>query len=217
MLSRQASSLPDFEKLLREHHFFIEKYREQADFNTGSISLATSVLLSALTAYFNPSIVAEVGTFIGRSTFAIAKAKWKVSSTRLQIHTCDSSNKINLMGFEESCELNQYLKQSSTQMFKDLVDKGVLVDAFMIDGRLSSTDVSLFSQLCVKEFVIFLDDFEGIEKGVVNGLAIANHFGPKLQLFYPPSTALLEQFGLIGVSTLAIMLPSSMIRLLPQG
>ena len=217
VLSRQAFLLPDFEKLQRDHYSSIEDYREEADFNTGSIPLATSILLSAATAYFNPSTVAEVGTFIGRSTLAMAKAKHKVSSTRLKIHTCDYSNSISLVGFEKCCELNQYQKQSSTQMFKDLLDKRVVVDAFMVDGRLSDMDVSLMSELRGEQFVIFLDDFEGVEKGVMNSLSISKFFGAELQLFYPPSQALLEQFGLLGTSTLAVMLPESMITMVPQG
>jgi hypothetical protein len=83
-------------------------------------------------------------------------------------------------------------------MFKDLFDKGVMVDAFMIDGRLSDMDVSLMSELSGEQFVIFLDDFEGVEKGVINCLSISKLFGSELQLFYPPSTALLKQFGLLG-------------------
>ena len=102
-------------------------------------------------------------------------------------------------------------------MFKDLLDKRVVVDAFMVDGRLSDMDVSLMLELRGEQFVIFLDDFEGVEKGVMNSLSISKFFGAELQLVYPPSAALLEQFGLLGMSTLAVMLPESMITLVPQG
>ena len=57
-----------------ENYRDVERRRHDSDFNTGSISLATTIALSQAISYFRPRAIAEVGTFIGRSTMAMAHA-----------------------------------------------------------------------------------------------------------------------------------------------
>ena len=53
----------------------------KADYNTGSISFAGSWSLYSWSKYFEPCKIVEVGTFIGKSTWSMAKALDELQNT----------------------------------------------------------------------------------------------------------------------------------------
>ena len=178
---------PDHDRLIR-----------QADYKTGSISPIDAGELNAIVRYFGPATVAEVGTYIGNSTRAIVSGM-----SGGVIYTCDAANDIKLLPMY-GATIEQFPKKTSTEMFGELIKRQVKPDLFYIDGRLSSEDPNLMRELNPGSIVV-LDDFEGVEKGVVNaGLLLSNAFSNHL-LVYPRS----------GGKT-AILMPIEMLHLTAQ-
>lgn len=151
---------------------------EQAAYRTGTISALDAGELRAIVEAFEPKVVAEVGTYIGRSTRAMA-----MGMRDGLIYTCDASNDIKLPAMY-GATVEQFPMTSSTDMFRALVERGVRVDMFYIDGRLAPEDVGLMQKLSATPLVV-LDDFEGIEKGVANAMLLGNAFGQTHFLIYP--------------------------------
>lgn len=157
----------DLEKILQSN----EQLRVQADYNTGSISFLDAYNLVSLSAFFGCQSAAEVGTFIGNSTNAIAYGMI-ISQTKGTIYTCDSSNTIDINVPFEDIEIKQYQKQSSTDMLRSLKDNNIKVDMLYLGGRLQAADFELLPHILAENAIITLDDYEGIEKGVVNMTAL---------------------------------------------
>ena len=157
----------------------LDELREEADYNTGSLDKRDVEDLQDVVFHFGPKTVAEVGTFIGRSTMAIAHSM-DVGGT---IYTCDVSNDIKLPEVTGG-KIVQYPKKSSTDMFEDLLKQKVKVDLFYIDGRLSPKDIRLIQELMHNKTVLVLDDFEGVEKGVGNAMLLMQHL-TGYALIYP--------------------------------
>lgn len=151
---------------------------EQAAYRTGSISALDAGELRAIVEAFQPEVIAEVGTYIGRSTRAMA-----AGMNGGQIYTCDASNDIKLPA-TYGATVEQFPMTTSTGMFRALVERGVRVDMFYIDGRLAPEDVELMQKLSATPLVV-LDDFEGTEKGVANAMLLSNAFGQTHFLIYP--------------------------------
>ena len=149
----------------------LDGLRDQADYDTGSLFVDDVIDLQDIVSHFGPLTVAEVGTFIGRSTAAMASVMQKGG----MIHTCDASNDIKLPALSDTVGVCQYPRQTSTQMFKSLIESNTKVDLFYIDGRLAPEDYGLISELMHDRTVFVLDDFEGVEKGVVNAMGLLAH------------------------------------------
>lgn len=168
-------------QLLADRAAAYAKLRDSADYNTGSVSVDAMYTLFCTTHFFKPKVIAEVGTFIGNSTFAMAEG----AGDNCEIHTCDYSNDIQL---ESSIGAIQYPKVPSTTMFNKMVEAGKKVDLMFFDGRLTPGDITLISRLVTDDTVYVFDDFEGVEKGVANtqlfmsypSIKVAYHF------IYPP-------------------------------
>lgn len=159
-----------------------DELREQADFNTGSLDRGDVADLQEIVSHFQPVTVAEVGTFIGRSTAAMST----VMRDGGMIHTCDVSNDIKLPLLSNTVGVCQYPKQTSTQMFQSLVGSGTRVDLFYIDGRLAADDLPLIKKLMHDRTVFVCDDFVGVEKGVANAMNLLAGLGaPFYTLIYP--------------------------------
>ena len=167
--------------------------REQADYKTGSVPYDDAIELYKITKFFNPRHIAEVGTFIGVSTRTMMLA-----CDPIYIYTCDYSNDINLNdeGFV------QYPKIPSHDMFADLASKNVKVDLVYLDGRLSQNDVEPLSKIIHDDTVFVFDDFEGVEKGVVNAMMVESY---ARALIYPRE----------GRKT-AFSIPFSLLQIVPQ-
>ena len=95
--------------------------REQADYKTGSVPVEDAIDLFLIVKYFQPKVIAEVGTFIGVSTMVMDLA----TGTTAQIRTCDVSNRIDLPVFDN---VEQYFHTPSHEMFKDMAEEGLKVD-----------------------------------------------------------------------------------------
>lgn len=168
--------------------------REQADYNTGSVPYDDAVELYRITKFFQPKVIAEVGTFIGVSTNVMNLAMERL----VDIYTCDHSNNINLV----VPNIFQYPNTTSSDMFTDMATKNVKADIVYLDGRLTEKDFEPLAKIVHTDTVFVLDDFEGVEKGVVNALMLES---AARVLIYPRE----------GRKT-AISLPMTMLRVVPQ-
>lgn len=190
----------------------LEQLRGSADYNTGSITLAAAWSLYSTTRYFGFQRALEVGTFIGKSTWAMARAMDREGATG-EIATCDASNDLQIP-WNGRTKLTQHKKKTSTQMLASLSGS---FDFCFFDGRIADEDLPLLDKIIDQNTVIALDDFEGMEKGVANLFKLrtmpklANHF-----LVYPASVEQLGKLGFSSDSTLAILLPASRIALTNQ-
>jgi predicted O-methyltransferase YrrM len=163
---------------------------------TGSTSHASLIALWAVIRYFRPKRVAEIGTYIGKSTFVLAREG-------AEVHTCDMTHDFKL---PLTTSITQY-HSSSTEMLAKLDGK---IDLLHLDGRLQPDDKPHLERLFTPDTVITLDDFEGIEKGVWNAMQI--DLSQRI-LVYPPERELTERYA-VGDATTAIILPN--LRLTPQ-
>jgi len=178
------------EKIVKQQ----QRLREEAEYNTGSVPYDDAVDLYKLVKFFQPVVIAEVGTFIGVSTVTMNLAMERL----VDIYTCDMSNNINL----DIPNIFQYPKTSSMDMFQDLIDKSVKADLVYLDGRLNSLDMEPLSKIMHEKTVVVFDDFEGTEKGVTNALFMER---ADRVLVYPRD----------GKKT-AVSLPFTMLQFVPQ-
>jgi hypothetical protein len=176
---------------------------------TGSISLHSIKNVWLLANYFQPSVIVEVGTYIGRSTLAMARG---ARQTLKGLFTCDASFDCWSPPTPEDATTIQYFgKTSSTDMLKALASR-TQVDMFLLDGRLQHEDLQLISSLRHDRSVFLVDDFEGVEKGVDNALKLRNAF-PDLIMLAPPETL---ADGWSKSHCLAVMLPGNLIKVSRQ-
>lgn len=211
IFAKGAGVIDQAKKSILSKHLEIEALRASAEYNTGSISVAASVSLTLLTNYFRPDVVAEVGTFIGRSTYSVALGNSLCGIKSPQIHTCDFSNDIRV-DFDPILEnIVQYPKKSSTDMLSAIIAQGVSPDVYLFDGRIHQDDLGLLATLHAENALIILDDFEGTEKGVSNAITLLNVFRNNFLLAYPPSNSLLKSYGFLDASTTAVLIPVSKI------
>lgn len=191
----------------------LEALRTSADYNTGSISFSSAWCIYNLVRWFQPTRVLEVGTFIGKSTTAIGKA---MSAEKIagEIYTCDFSNDLTLP-WDETSTLRQFPRASSTAMLKEMTGT---FDFLFLDGRVTGEDMPLIDSLVTEKTIIALDDFEGMEKGVMNLTMLMKlpKFGRHLTL-YPASAPLLAKHGFTTQSLCAVMMPISKFQYTRQG
>jgi predicted O-methyltransferase YrrM len=195
----------------------LDALREKAQYKTGSISTASQWALFSLAYYWQPAVVAEVGTYIGKSTLAMALGA-DAAGAQCEIHTCDMSNRFDLPSRSKS-RVVQYPGSASTQMLGEMVEDGFAgkVQLMHIDGRLTKDDLALMTQLAAPDALIALDDFEGMEKGVANLFnvravkAFPGHFA-----LYPPSERVLREVGLRDRCTTALVAPRDLIQFTAQ-
>lgn len=191
----------------------LEALRDVADYNTGSISVTAGWCLYSLVRHFRPKRIIEVGTFIGKSTISMAAALEDQRAPG-EIFTCDGSNDIKLP-WEGETRIQQYPKTSSGDMFKAIEAP---CDMVFLDGRLKKADLELLDPLITPDTLFFLDDFEGMEKGVINLTQLMsmeklkNHF-----LVYPPATSWLSERGYTSHSVTAVLIPVSRFAFTKQG
>ena len=182
-----------FEKIERiiEHQ---QELRSQAEYNTGSVPVEDAFELYKIVKFFQPNVIAEVGTFIGVSTKTMNLAMERL----VDIYTCDHSNNINL----DVPNIFQYPMRASHEMFKDMAEKGVKANLIYLDGRLAQQDFEPLGKIVTENTVFVLDDFEGVEKGVTNALILEN---AGRMLIYPRE----------GRKT-AISFPLNLLQFVPQ-
>ncbi len=200
---------------LMQKSLSLEDRRSQADYNTGSISSATIWSIFAACLYFQPKMVAEVGTFIGKSTLAVTSAMDLCMHEVFGVFTCDFSNDIRL-NLDTRTPIMQFPKQPSTKMFAEMVKDGIRCDVLLMDGRFQDEDLKLLPSVLHEQSVILLDDFEGTEKGCVNAMVLMQSLNKSHYLIYPPSRQALERRGLMDGCTLAMIVPRSLVAFTNQ-
>ena len=199
-------------KVFKDMSLDLENLRIKAKYDTGSISISQAYLLYLVVKFFRPVRVIEVGTFIGRSTFAMAQAMDTYCEVG-EIYTCDISNDIKLP-WSGCSKIFQFPMQSSLSMFQQLNGE---FDFIFLDGRVVDEDLINLDRLITRETIIALDDFEGIEKGVVNLIflrklkKLSNH-----QILYPASEFMMKDNRFKGKSSLALLVPRDLIQFTNQ-
>jgi len=190
----------------------LDELKKLADYDTGSISISQAYILYLTVQFFKPKRVIEVGTFIGRSTLAMAQAM-DANHNHGEIYTCDFSNNI-AVPYNGETRIIQFPMQSSVAMFQKLDGE---FDFLFLDGRVNDEDLINLDRLVTQNTIIALDDFEGMEKGVINltFLRKLKKFNGH-QLFYPMSEIAMAENKLKGKSTLALLVPRNLIQFTNQ-
>jgi hypothetical protein len=209
----QAEAVRDAEIISEKTAPLVDKFPSIA----GSISLKSAALVWLTTKYFSPSVICEVGTYIGRSTLSMA---FGAAGKLTDLFTCDGS--FDCMNFDELKsshfsdekmeaikKIHYYGNTMSHDMFAQIAKLNKKVDLIFVDGRISEKDVSYIKQIASPECVFLIDDFEGVEKGVVNAMILRNNF---------PNYIILEPLTDINgqKEVLAVMIPSQVIKLSRQ-
>lgn len=158
-----------------------EPLRALAKYNTGTIPFESAVYLRALSRFYGPKVIAEVGTFIGTSTRALLAER--------VIYTCDRSNNC----IPSTLQVFAHPHASSTEMFAEMQEP---VDLFFFDGRIADEDLPHIQRLSHPGTVYVVDDCTGREKGVINLERLQPLLGK--HAIIPPSK---------GPSTLAVAVP----------
>ncbi len=195
----------------------LEALREQAEYDTGSISTVSAWSLFAATRILQPECILEVGTFIGKSTIAMGLGA-DAGKRPCTVHTCDFSNDIKLPALCKS-NIIQYPKKSSTAMIAEMHAQNLAgtVDFVHLDGRLTVQDLQALAALCTPSAVFAFDDFEGIEKGVVNySKALESGLFPNRILIPPCPAEVARPFGFLDVSRTALWIPVKSINITAQ-
>jgi predicted O-methyltransferase YrrM len=178
--------------------------------STGSINAESVWALYSIAAYFKPQVIAEVGTYVGRSTVALAEGQRDGNVSSPVIYTCDAQNNCDLSkltAFATSdTQLEQFKTLTSTHMFRSLVERKVKLDLLHLDGRLVEPDFPLIKGLLTDDTLITLDDFEFDQKGQDNARSLLIALGKvNYQVVYPaPGT------------TTAMLLPRKLLHFTEQ-
>jgi predicted O-methyltransferase YrrM len=200
--------LPAAKEKLADAAARCEETRPSMAYNTGSVSFSTMLLLYCLVRNSKPSNIFEIGTFIGKTTTAMAIACDRNGKTS-EIFTCDGNNDFHLPKIAKT-PVHGFPRASSTSALKSLLERKISIELAVFDGRLVPEDIPLLEQLTTANTLFALDDFEGMEKGVANYMLMrsrqkfASH-----ALIYPASTRTLAKLGLNSVSTVALLVPVS--------
>lgn len=180
---------------LQQERLVAEHLREKADYNTGSIPVATAIALLILAYEIKPERTFELGTFIGNSTRALA-----LHSTH--VWTCDSSNDIGL-GIPNVTQYRKTVSTVALQAYKDdpskkdFPSRDGLIELLFLDGRILDEDAALLAELTNDDTVIALDDCYQLEKGMVNVNALAMALKGRPLFYLPPPRG--EPFAMLGV------------------
>jgi len=113
-------------------------------------------------------------------------------------------------------EVIQFRKQTSTQMLAALCANDIQCDFLALDGRLQKDDFKYLKKVLHPNSIILLDDFEGVEKGVVNATMLMSSLQPSHNLLYPPERYMLSKFGLVDSCTTALIVPRTSFALTNQ-
>jgi len=171
-------------------------------------------MLYMLIKYFQPRKVFEVGTFIGRSTVAMALGISQYCDDGI-IYTCDKDNDFYLDELKLGCEIRGDGKTLSTEALKKVSEKEDSMDFFFFDGILQNSDLEYIAQLSGENTILATDDFEGISKGVINFLFLKQLpcFSSYI-LVHPCPVGLLDFVHSYGSrSVIALLVPQTILQI----
>ncbi|MFZ5699088.1 MAG: hypothetical protein ACOY9J_10320 [Pseudomonadota bacterium] len=215
MIDLHGHMLPTIVPELTARFGELETHRSRMGYNTGSISLSAGVFLFMVANTFKPKVTVELGTFLGKSTTSLALgAGWNDSAER-DLYTVDKDNPCTLPATIGPVRIHPHPGQTSTQMYSRLVQAGVKADLLTLDGRLQAEDLPLVRDLMHSETVILLDDFEGMEKGVVN-LQVLAPLTPGHLMLPPVQDERLQHLGILDTHCTAMLMPSSLLAITRQ-
>jgi len=192
------------------------KLISQMSYKTGSINLSSSLVTYLLTRKVKPSVVAEIGTFVGGSTLSMAMAM-SDAGCQSEIVTCDKDNPFIIESPYNNVKITGNSFTDSAVMLAGLAQAGRKIDLMFLDGRILPKDVELIRKIATKQTIFLIDDFEGVEKGVVNSLvlkqdpAFAHHI-----LMLPMQLPNAEILGCLAENKVAVLIPPQMLRLTAQ-
>jgi predicted O-methyltransferase YrrM len=195
----------------------LEADRAAMTYKTGSIAPSSGIALYALTRKISPRTTFEVGTFIGRSATAMLMAMDQGGHADALFYTCDLSNDFVMDTRDFKTQVRAMPRTGSTDALRAAVAAGRPVDLFHFDGRLQHQDFESVNALSHERTVFALDDFEGIEKGVVNALLLKQ--SPRFAGYFliePPGPEVLAPLGFTGRCLTALLVPTSVFNLVPQ-
>jgi len=207
-------ALADSKKIARVTVPLVDKFPSVA----GSISIDSGMFLWLLGKYFSPERICEIGTYIGRSTLAMAFGSAK---TVQNIYTCDGTYDCMKFAELDMSFANEYKvdaikkieyfgKTMSTVMLQHLDENNISPDMVFIDGRIGADDCKILTKICSEDCIFVLDDFDGVEKGVLNAVMLRGIFRGHI-LLEPP---VMEKTG--RVLNLAVLVPSNILSLSRQ-
>lgn len=182
--------------------------------SSGSIGLGGALTLFLAAYKRAPSLIAEVGTYIGNSAASMALGSG-LTGNSFQLITCDlnpcTEQPLDGLALPKgSCA--RVLKGSSTQMFHALVVQKLKPDLLHLDGRLLQDDLMLLGQLLKDDTVIALDDCEGDEKGHMNLDLLRRSGLLKNHVFVEPfSREVFRGWGIETRSVTGLLLPINLI------
>lgn len=193
----------------------LEANKKKAEYNTGSISGSTAWALYSLSYYFQPKSFVEIGTFIGKSLFSmmLGSRAGSCSNEKLIAYSCDNKNNITLPK-KNNLIIKQFNKKISTEMFKS-ISKNSKIDLFHFDGRIIPEDINYIKNFSTEKTIYIFDDFETIEKGIVNfSLLVENNLidRKKFCLIKPPEEIILNKFDLYERCNTALVIPYSLVN-----
>ena len=182
--------------------------------NSGSIGLGSALTLFLAAYKRAPSLIAEVGTYIGNSAASMALGSG-LTGRPVQLITCDRhpciEQPLDGLALPKGSSA-RVLQGSSTQMFHALVVQKLKPDLLHLDGRLLQDDLMLLGQLLKDDTVIALDDCEGDEKGHMNLDLLRRSGLLKNHVFVEPfSREVFRGWGLETRSVTGLLLPINLI------
>jgi len=218
LFSYSSNMNPDKVSLLKFNEN-LDKLKNKATYKTGSINRTTQWALFSLAYFFEVKSIIEVGSYIGKSLSSLLHGSVKASLNNEDILAicCDKDNKITLPKFSKA-KVHQFHKKTSTEMFKN-IDKNIQFDLFHFDGRIQNEDIDYIKKFSHNESIYLFDDFEVVEKGVVNySLMLENNIIDKTKylIITPPNEIILKEFGFFEKCTTACVIPFSVIRFSTQ-
>jgi predicted O-methyltransferase YrrM len=205
--TRTQEAVRDVETVVFPHSLHVA---QAFPVQTGSISRASAEVIWLLARYFAPKSIAEVGTFIGRSTLSL----YLGAQPSLEfLATCDHTfDTWRAPPGDAGLKIRYFGKTGSHQMFQRLADENRKIEMFLIDGRIAKEELDLIDALSTPQTVFIIDDFEGVEKGVANAMMLRERIPNSLLL---TSDAGLET-GWNDSHCLAVLVPAGNIRLTRQ-
>lgn len=145
-----------------------QQRRQQSPVKVGSIDLMSMRLLRSLCVWLRPSIIVEVGTGLGASTFAL--------QAQDALYTCDKNHDL----VPSTDRVRTHPKTLATVMLQALVAAGRRVDLFFFDGRIHAADLPLIAQLATPTTAYVFDDYLRSERRQEKGMANVTLLQPTL-------------------------------------